>query len=187
MENDDTRIIAISLGIPSATLLSIALILAIRFHYRPLWWIEAPNPPPQSLPIKQNPPMASHSSSDHPESSHPYHADWSWSMTSLESRREGRFLSEETSPVIPERRPPTPPRRCMPIIVITSTGSANSTPYVPWTPSPGTYAQFTEDNRGFDVGCDIRPVTPTTSYDPWADRNAATAPAAEDGCQRVLG
>ncbi len=67
----------------------------------------------------------------------------------------------------------------MPIIVITPTGSADSTPYVPQTPSPGMYAQFTEDNRGFNVGCDIRPVAPTTSYDPWADRNAATAPAAK--------
>ncbi len=34
--------------------------------------------------------MASCSSSDHPESSHPYHADWSRSTTSLE-RKEGRF------------------------------------------------------------------------------------------------
>ncbi len=46
MENDDARIIAISLGIPSTTLLSIALILAIRFHYRPLQRIEAPNTAP---------------------------------------------------------------------------------------------------------------------------------------------
>ncbi len=67
----------------------------------------------------------------------------------------------------------------MPIIVITPTGSADSTPYVPQTPSLGTYAQFTEDNRGFNVGCNIQPVAPTTSYDPWADRNAATALAAE--------
>ncbi len=34
MENDEACIIAISLGIPSTTLLSIALILAIRFRYR---------------------------------------------------------------------------------------------------------------------------------------------------------
>ncbi len=35
--------------------------------------------------------MASRSSSDHPESSHPYHANRSRSTTSLESRKEGRF------------------------------------------------------------------------------------------------
>ncbi len=40
MENDNTMILAISLGIPSATLLSIVLILAIRFCYRPLQRIE---------------------------------------------------------------------------------------------------------------------------------------------------
>ncbi len=35
--------------------------------------------------------MASRSSSDHPESSHPYHANQSRSTTSLESKKEGRF------------------------------------------------------------------------------------------------
>ncbi len=35
--------------------------------------------------------MASRSSSDHPELSHPYHTDRSRSMTLLESRKEGRF------------------------------------------------------------------------------------------------
>ncbi len=35
--------------------------------------------------------MAFHSSSDHPESSHSYHANRSQSMTSLETRKEGRF------------------------------------------------------------------------------------------------
>ncbi len=40
MENDDAAILAISLGIPSATILSIVLILAVRFRYRPLRRIE---------------------------------------------------------------------------------------------------------------------------------------------------
>ncbi len=50
MENDDAMILAISLGIPSTTLLSIVLILAIRFHYRPLQRIEhlAPTVPTNS-------------------------------------------------------------------------------------------------------------------------------------------
>ncbi len=43
MENDDAPIIAISLGIPSATLISIALILTIRFCYRSLRQVEAPH------------------------------------------------------------------------------------------------------------------------------------------------
>ncbi len=42
--------------------------------------------------------MASHSSSDHPEPSHPYHADRSQSTTSLESRKEGRFSLKRLLP-----------------------------------------------------------------------------------------
>ncbi len=40
------------------------------------------------------------------------------------------------------------------------------------------YARFTERTREFDVGCDIRPVAPTTSYNPWSDRNTAPPPPA---------
>ncbi len=46
MEKDNTSILAITLGIPSATLLSIALILTIRFRYRPLQQIEVPHATP---------------------------------------------------------------------------------------------------------------------------------------------
>ncbi len=67
MENDDTRIIAILLGIPSVTLLSIALILAIRFRYRPRQMIEDLTPtvptnspvlpdPFNGIPLEQRPP-----------------------------------------------------------------------------------------------------------------------------------
>ncbi len=175
MENDDARIIAISLGIPSATLLSIALILAIRFRYRPLRWIEVPNPTVTTnqtdsnngILLEQRPP---------------------WIIAPIPRRpiqinnflREegGEILSEETSPVILERRPPTPPRRCTPVIILTPTGSPDTTPYVPWTPSPGMYTQFAACTRGFDMGRDTRPIAPTTSYDPWGDRNTAPPPPA---------
>ncbi len=33
MENDDAKIIALALGIPSATFVSLALLIAISFHY----------------------------------------------------------------------------------------------------------------------------------------------------------
>ncbi len=46
------------------------------------------------------------------------------------------------SPIIPERRPPTPPRRCTPIIVISPTTSAEDPPYAPQSPSPGEYAHY---------------------------------------------
>ncbi len=70
MENDNAAILAISLGIPSATLLSIALILAFTFRYRPLQRIEHLTPtvptnspaatdlvdPYYGIPLKQRPP-----------------------------------------------------------------------------------------------------------------------------------
>ncbi len=124
--------------------------------------------------------MASCSSSDHPESSHPI-PQWPILINRFIREQEGdKILFEETSPVILERRPPTPPRRRMPIVILSPTSSADSTPYAPRSPSPGTYAQFvTQSGIGFDVGRDIRPIAPITSYDPWADRNTAPAPPAK--------
>ncbi|PBK82693.1 hypothetical protein ARMGADRAFT_1090138 [Armillaria gallica] len=68
MENNDAKIVAISLGIPSATFLIAALIIAFRSLL----------PPP--LPTV---PIASCSSSSHPESSHPYRDTRSQSTTLL--------------------------------------------------------------------------------------------------------
>ncbi len=73
---------------------------------------------------------------------------------------EEEIVSESTTPVIPERRPPTSPRRHTPIITLSPTGFTNSTPYAPRSPSPSEYAQYIWEGRGFDVGCDIRPHTP---------------------------
>ncbi len=178
MENDDTHIIAISLGIPSATLISIVLILAIRFRYRLLQRVEAPHTTPtvtttptnpdDDIPLEQQPPRIF---APIPQRLIPI------DHFTREQER-GEILSEETSPVILERRPPTPPRRRTPIIVLSPTTSPDSPPYVPQTPSRNTHTRFAEFIRGFDVGFDIRPITPTTSHDPWADRNTATAPSA---------
>ncbi len=90
----------------------------------------------------------------------------------------GEVFTEEASPVIPERRPPTPPQRHMPVIILTPTGSPNTAPYAPRTPSPSTYAQYANDNWGHNVGHDTRPIAPTTSYDPWAYRDTTTTPSA---------
>ncbi len=177
MENDDACIIAISLGILSATLISIALILTIRFCYRSLQWVEAPHTAPTVTTTPTNP------NNDIPLEQQPPRIfapipQWPIPIDHFAREQEGEeILSEETSPVIPERRPPTPPRRCTPIIILTPT---DSTPYVPWSPSPDTYARFATFIGGFDMGHDIRPIAPTTSHDPWADRNAATAPSSPD-------
>ncbi len=44
MENNNATILALALGIPSATLLSIALLLTFRFQYRLLQRRENPTP-----------------------------------------------------------------------------------------------------------------------------------------------
>ncbi len=40
------------------------------------------------------------------------------------------------------------------------------------------YARFADFIGRFDVGHDIRPVAPTTRYDPWTNRIHAPAPSA---------
>ncbi len=85
-------------------------------------------------------------------------------------------MSRSVSP-IPERQPPTTPRRSTPIIVISPTTSAGSLPYVPQSLSPGEYARYREDGRGFDVGRDIRVTTPPTRDHTWdADPATPSAP-----------
>ncbi len=69
------------------------------------------------------------------------------------------------SPIIPARKPPTPPRRCTPIIVVSPTTSAEDPPYAPRSPSPGKYAHYRDNGMGFDVGHDIRTVTPLNTHD----------------------
>ncbi len=123
MDSNDATILALSLGIPSATLLSIAFLLVLRIEYRQLQAWRIPNPtvptnspaPPShidpyyGIPLEQRP----------PESSHPYHGDRSHSMSSTEPRgSEENGNSESTHSAIPPPRPPTPPRRRMPVIVI---------------------------------------------------------------------
>ncbi len=71
MDSNDATILALSLGIPSATLLSIAFLLVLRIEYRQLqaWRIRnptvptnspAPSPPPldpyNGIPLEQRPP-----------------------------------------------------------------------------------------------------------------------------------
>ncbi len=160
MENNNAHIIAISLGIPSTTLLSIALLLAFRFCYRPLQWVDASPTTPtvttnqtestDGIPLQQRSPGIV---APVPR----------WPILINDFTRvtgETEDISESVPSVIPERRPPTPPRRHTPIIVISPTSSTDSLPYAPQSPSPGEYTCYRADRRGFDVGRDIRVTAP---------------------------
>ncbi len=123
--------------------------------------------------------MASRSSSDHPESSHPYHVDRSQSTASLElqgkKRSTGGFLGRFL-PKVPEGNPPTPPRRRQPIIILSpsTTAAESSTVHPSTSTSDGHYRG---NGRRFDVGRDIRVTTPSThNHTRDTDPTASSAP-----------
>ncbi len=136
MKNNDTTILALALGIPSATLLSIALLLAFRFQYRPLQRREFPTPTVSTnspaptdlvdlyygIPLEQRPPRIIA-----PIPRRPILLD---DFDRVAGSEEGG-VPELISPIIPERRPPTPPGRHTPIIVVSPTTSAEDPPYAP--------------------------------------------------------
>ncbi len=96
MDSNDATILALALGIPSATFLSIAFLLVLRIQHRQLQARRIPNPtvPTNSptLPSPIDPYYGIRSSSDHPESSHPYHGDQSHSASLTEPRGQRRGL-----------------------------------------------------------------------------------------------
>ncbi|PBK82593.1 hypothetical protein ARMGADRAFT_1090171 [Armillaria gallica] len=169
MENDDAQILAITLGIPSATFLSVALILTVRFCYRPLQRLEVPNAAPtvttnppnnptddvNAIPLEQLPPRIFAPVPWRPITINNFAGSGIW--------EEEEIPPELPSPVIPERRAPAPARECTPVITIAS-------------PSPPTSDHSLDG--GFDVGWDTRPIAPSTTYDPWANRDDAPPPPA---------
>ncbi len=170
MENDNNAtILALALGIPSTTLLSIALLFAARLHLRQQQRREASNPtvptnspapsnpadPYYGIPLKQRPPRII---APLPRRPIPIN-DFNRVTRSVEGR-----VSESTSPIIPEARPPTPPRRRMPVIIVSPTTSARDFTDVPRSPTPGEYAHYRDNGRGFDVAATYEspPLPPVT-------------------------
>ncbi len=173
MENDNIKIIALALGIPSTTFVSLALLIAISFHYNLINRIGRQRTTPtvattptndvDAILLEQLPPRIF---APIPRHSIPIH--------DLLGNNQQEVVGESTDPEDLEGGTPTPTRRRMP--VIEPTGTPSYAPYVPRTPSPGTYARFAARVGGFDVGRDIRPVAPTTNYDTWADRHPTPPP-----------
>ncbi|PBK97145.1 hypothetical protein ARMGADRAFT_1026735 [Armillaria gallica] len=186
MENDDAQILAIALGIPSAMFLSVALILAVRFRYRPLQGLETPHVTPtvatppnnnpaddvNAIPLQQLPPRI--------------FAPIPWRPIPIDDlARSGIWEEEEislesVSPVILERRTTTPARECTLVITIASPSppSSDHSPYVSRPPSPNTYTRLGARDGGFGVSRVTRPIAPSTAYDPWANRDNAPPPPA---------
>ncbi len=183
MDSNDATILALALGIPSATFLSIAFLLALRIQHRQLQArgiptltvptnSPAPSPPPVDLYygilLEQRPPRILAPLPCQPIPLNDF-------ARVAEQEEVGR-TSEPTTAEIPERRPPTPPRRCEPIIILSPSSTAVGSSHTPRSPTPGEYAHYRNNGRGFDVGRDIRVTTPPTHDHTW-DANPA-APSA---------
>ncbi len=180
MDSNDATILALALGIPSATFLSIAFLLVLRIQHRQLqaWRIlnptvstNSPTPPSPvdpyyGIPLEQRPPRIV---APLPR----------WPIPLNEFNRAAgseERPAESISPSIPPPRPPTPPRRHMPVIIISPTTTTEDSLYAPRSLSPGEYTHYWDNGRGFDVGHDIRVTAPPTCDHTW-DANPA-APSA---------
>ncbi len=181
MDSNNTTILALALGIPSATFLSIAFFIALRIQHRQLQAREDPTPTvPTTPPTPPNPadPYYGISLEQRPPrilAPLPHRPIPINNFNRVADSDQGR-VSESISPIILEARPPIPPRRHAPIIVLSTTATAEDTPYAPRSPSPGEYAHYRDNGRGFDVGHDIRVTAPPTRDHTW-DANPA-APSA---------
>ncbi len=183
MDSNNATILALALGIPCATVLSIACLLTLRISHRQ--WLArrirnptvptnspAPSPPPvdpyYGIPLEQRPPRILA-----PLPHRPIPLD----DLARVARQEGdRGISRSVSTETPEGRPPTPPRRRQPIIIISPSTTAAESPSVDRSPSPGKHGHYRNNDRRLDVGRDIRVTAPST-HDHTGNANPA-APSA---------
>ncbi len=142
MDSNDTTILALALGIPSAMFLSIAFLLVLRIQHRQLQARRIPNPtvptnspaPPSpvdpyyGIPLEQRPPKIV---APLPRRPIPLNE-----FDRISRSEEGSLQS--IPPILPAPRPPTPPRRRTPFIIVSPTTSADDHPYAPRSPSPAS-------------------------------------------------
>ena len=175
MDSNNATILALALGIPCATVLSIACLLTLRILHRQLLARRirnptvptnspAPSPPPvdpyYGIPLEQRPPRILT-----PLPRRPISID-SLARVARQETVDGG-ISRSVSTEVPEGNPPTPPRRRQPIIILSPSTTAVESPSVDPSPSPGEYAHYRDNGRGFDVGRDIRVTAPPTRDHTW--------------------
>ncbi len=183
MDSNNATILALALGIPCATVLSIACLLTLRISHRQLLARRirnptvptnspAPSPPPvdpyYGIPLEQRPPRILA-----PLPHRPISLD---DLARIARQEADGGISRSVSTEIPEGRPPTPPRRRQPIIILSPSTTAAESPSVNPSPSPGEHGHYRNNNRGFDVGRDIR-VTAPPAHDHTRDANPTTPSA----------
>ncbi len=183
MDSNNATILALALGIPCATVLSIACLLTLRILHRQLLARRirnptvptnspAPSPPPvdpyYGIPLEQRPPRILA-----PLPRRPIPLD---DLARVAGQEDNGGISRSVSTEAPEGRPPTPPRRRQPIIIISPSTTAVESSSVDRPPSPGEHRHDRNNGGGFDVGHDIRVTAPST-HDHTRNANPA-APSA---------
>ncbi len=168
MDSNDATILALALGIPSATFLSIAFLLVLKIQH---WQLQArrilnptvptnsPTPPSPidpyyGIPLEQRPPRIV---APLPRQPIPINE-----FNRVVRSEEGSLWS--ISLVDPAPRPPTPPRRRTPVIVISPTTTADDLPYTSRSPSPGEYTPLQRERQGIRRG--LRHTSHRPSH-PW--------------------
>ncbi len=190
MDSNNATILALSLGIPCATLLSIACLLTLRISHRQLLACRIRNPtvptnspaPPSlppvdpyyGIPLEQRPPRILAPLPRRPIPLDEYNRN---------ARSEEDGNSSSTHSAIPPPRPPAPPHRREPVITLSSTVTTEDPPSTPRPPSPGEHAYRRNNKRRFDMGRDI-PVTAPPTHDGTWDANP-TAPSAPIGSSEL--
>ncbi len=184
MDSNNATILALALGIPCATVLSIACLLTLRISHQQ--WLArrirnptvptnspAPSPPPEDpyhgIPLEQRPPRILA-----PIPRRSISIDSLARIARQETVDGG--ISRSVSTEVPEGNPPTPPRRRQPVIIVSpSTTAAESSTVHPSTSTSDGHDW--NNSRRFDVGRDIRIATPSTD-DHTRDTNptASSAP-----------
>ena len=184
MDSNNATILALALGIPCATLLSVACLLTLRISHRQLLAHRIRNPTvPTNSPTPSPPPVDPYNGILLDQRPPRILAPLPYRPISLDSlarvarqEADGR-IARSVSTEVPEGRPPTPPRRHTPIVVLSPTTSTEDSSGVPRSPTPGEYAHYQENGRGFDVGRNIRVTAPPTRDHTWdADPPAPSAP-----------
>ncbi len=179
MDSNDATILALSLGIPSATLLSIAFLLVLRIEYRQLQARRIPNPtvptnssaphspvdPYYGIPLEQRPPRILTPLPRRPIPLNEYN------MSRAVRKRTG-ILSRLILPSLRQGLLPLPTGARL-----SSSSPPPSLLRIPHTPFDLPHPASTRENgRGFDVGRNIRVTAPPTRDHTW-DANP-TAPSA---------
>ncbi len=170
MDSNNATILALALGIPCATVLSITCLLTLRISHRQ--WLArrirnptvptnspAPSPPPvdpyYGIPLEQRPPRILA-----PLPRRPISVD-SLARVARQEAVDGG-ISRSVSTEVPEGGPPTPPRRRQPIIIVSPSTTVVESSTIDRSPSPGERGHYRNNSRGYDLGRDIRVTAPST-------------------------